>query len=225
MLLTPLLACGVEFSSATLKSRYDQYSRYFVDRKEVISTEYQFLINTKTENLSDVSKRQFKNALAVYKNPNDEKTKRLFLDEFPDNFEAFFGLFNSSTPGELSETNAVYIDLLGELCDEYPQKGVGLLLNLSKDASYQEEDATGLLQDLVAKYAAKHFDLFLKAIKKMPIQEQENVSGFLADVENFDTYPEYATILKLLKRRSETKLYNMFLNSKKARIQWQQNDI
>lgn len=216
-------ASAVDSSSETLKSRYDSYVLSRPEGKEVKTTRYVLLAKTKTEGLSDISKQQHKNALAVYENPNDEKVKIQFIDEFPSNFETYISVFDRGDSGELYKNSYIYIDLLGDLANEYPQKVISLLLSLSKNAMYLGTDATGYLHIAMAGCAANHFDVFLKTIKKMPIQEQKNVSAFIADVENFDAYPEFATILRLLKTHKETKLYQMFLNSKKERIKRQDN--
>jgi hypothetical protein len=109
------------------------------------------------------------------------------------------------------------LDLLKHLSSEYPDKTVYLLLGLSRDAKW-DADAPNYLQDILTEYIINHFDLFITPFKNLSIREQKNIAVFLADVETIATYPEFKTILNLLKRHKETKLYEMFLNSKKERM-------
>ena len=41
---------------------------------------------------------------------------------------------------------------------------------------------------------------------------------FIADVETIEVYPEFNTILTLLKKSKEIKLYQMFMDSKNVRM-------
>lgn len=217
-MMGPIIACGLNSSSDTLKSHYDEYLWHFEGEKEVKTTKYHYLVNTSTIGLSAVSLQMRQRALAVYENPESRDVKQQYIRAFPDNFAGFLKIFGSSSSGALSEGNGIYVDLFGSLCGEYPQEVVETLLNISKSAVTTDDDATGMLQGITADCGVTQFEVFLKSLRKRPLAEQKNISSFLADVESIEDYPEYEKILKLLKKHGEKKLYNIFLNSKANRI-------
>ena len=212
-----MILCSESYAEETLKNRYDDYLWHFVNSKEVRTTYYRLLLETETTKLSDISKQQHRNTLDVYENPDDEKLKHKFISEFPRDFKTFLSIFHRNDFSELYRNSHIYLDLLKHLSSEYPDKVVYLLFGLSKDAKW-DADAPSYLQDILTEYIIKHFDLFITPFKKLPIKEQKNISVFLADVETIATYPEFKTILNLLKKHNETKIYEMFLNSKKERM-------
>ncbi len=212
-----LILCIDIYAQEQLKNRYDDYLWHFVNSKEVRTTHYRLLLDTDTKTLSDFSKRQHRNTLDVYEHPDDEKLKLKFINEFPKDFKTFLSIFHRNDFRELYANSHIYLDLLKHLSSEYPDKVVYLLLGLSRDAKW-DADAPNYLQDILTEYIINHFGLFITPFKKLPIREQKNISVFLADVETIATYPEFKTILNLLKKHNETKLYEMFLNSKKERM-------
>jgi hypothetical protein len=212
-----LILCNDIYAQEQLKNRYDDYLWHFVNSKEVRTTYYRLLLETDTKTLSDLSKRQHRNTLDVYENPDDEELKLKFITEFPKDFKTFLSIFHRNDLRELYDNSHIYLGLLKHLSDEYPDKVVYLLFGLSRDAKW-DADATGDLQGILTEYIINHFELFITPFKKLPIREQKNISVFLADVETIATYPEFKTILNLLKKHNETKLYEMFLNSKKERM-------
>ena len=212
-----MLLCGEIYAQEKLKNRYDDYLWHFVNSKEAKTTYYKLLLETETKNLSDISKQQHRNALGVYEDPDDEKRKHKFIDEFPKDFRTFLSIFRRNDFGALYDNSHIYLDLLKHLSDEYPNKVIYLLLGLSRDAKW-DADAPNYLQDILTEYIINHFDLFIAPFKKLPIKDQKNISVFLADVETIATFPEFRTILNLLKKHNEIKIYQMFLNSKKERM-------
>lgn len=146
-----MILCNDIYAQEQLKNRYDDYLWHFVNSKEVRTTNYKLLLETETKNLSDLSKQQHRNTLDVYENPDDEKLKDKFINEFPKDFKTFLSVFHRNDFGELYNNSHIYLDLLKHLSREYPDKVVYLLLGLSRDAKW-DADAPNYLQDILTEY-------------------------------------------------------------------------
>jgi hypothetical protein len=200
-----------------LENKYDHVIEHFVGAESVKTTYYKLMLETKTDKLSEISLKQYKNALNVYKNPDDKKIKEKFLNEFPNDFDSFLSVFHQKDFSQLYENSFIYLDLLADLSKEYPEKTIHLLLNLSKNAKY-DADATGNLQNILTHFIINNYYIFIKPFKKLPKLNQENIAAFIADVETIATYREYNSILEHLNKNREFALVEIFSRAKVERI-------
>jgi hypothetical protein len=200
-----------------LENKYDRVIEHFVGAESVKTTYYKLMLETKTDKLSEISLKQYRNTLNVYKKPDDKKIKEKFLDEFPNDFDSFLSVFHQKDFSQLYDNSFIYMDLLADLSKEYPGKAIHLLLNLSRNAKY-DADATGDLQNILTYFILNNYYIFIKPFKKLPKLNQENIAAFIADVETIATYQEYNSILELLNKNREFALVEIFSRAKMERI-------
>lgn len=182
-----------------------------------IFTQYEEIKKVDVMKLSPVAKQQLLNTIAVY-DYCDEKSKMKFIAEFPNTFQKFLDVFQQKDFSQLYLVSGTCIDVLEFIADEHPERCVGLLVSLSSEAQY-DVDAPSGLHDAFINFFIKNPDLTIAKIKQLDVSKQKNIASFLADVETIETYPEYKSILNILKTRNETQLYNMFVEAKKNKIQ------
>ena len=172
-----------------------------------------FSARTGKKQLSPKPAEMVEALMALQRGPNDPATQERYLKVFPQDFASFMNLFGINRP---LYDGSQYILALMPLGKMHPMEIGKLLVGLSKDAHY-EADATSYLQHTTAFYAAQHTKMFAQLVKGLSPQKQNQLITYLADVENFNAYPEYEGIIKHLKGLGETDLANKFVKARKKR--------
>jgi len=164
--------------------------------------------------------QQLRHALSqLQRDPNNRGFQREYIRVFPHDYKVFLELFDLDHP---LYDGADFIAVLSSLDKTFDTEVGNLLIELSKDAHY-EADAPGYLQNATAVFASQHTETFLSSLKRLPADKQGHLVGFLADVENFRSYPEYQLIIDHSIALGEVSIARQFESARAKRSQ-QPND-
>lgn len=156
--------------------------------------------------------------MAMKNHPGNSLYEKQFILAFPRNWKTFLDVYQPPDFSQLYEESADQICFtMPALSDKYPERVGSLLVGLSKDGHY-DSDAPACLQDVTAKFAAKHTSLFVRLFRQLSSSEQKNLVKFLADVANFEAYPEYKQIISHLESSGNRDLAKKFKRAKQARM-------
>ena len=158
--------------------------------------------------------------IQIAANPAPEAELR-YLALFPKTFAGFKKTFHNFTPPdvELYHTHMEHLDLLESLAMKHPREVLEIWLSVSANATY-DADAVSFFRSQLLEYAAKETKTFAAAIMAKPEAQRRNIVTFLADRENFDGSPDYATILSNLEKLEQSKLRRLFLDAKAKRMKY-----
>ena len=145
----------------------------------------------------------------------EAQVEGLYLKAFPKTFVEFRKVFAD----ELELTHPEHMLLLKRLADRYPRVVLDIWLSVSANAHY-DADAVSMLQHQLAAYAAKETKTFATELMTKSDVERRNIVTFLADVENYSAYEDYATIISNLEKLGQTKLRHLFLDAKAKRMKY-----
>ena len=143
-----------------------------------------------------------------------------FLKTFPSNFEQFSEILEYGSLGNYY----VYLHILECVSKDDANYTCTLLLSLGSEA-YSGIDAQGDLQQMLVKFAISYPDLLIREFKNLNLDRQKNIASFLvADVENFDAYGEFYSLLGIVKNRRENHLYDLLISAKEAQLKQVEQD-
>jgi len=149
--------------------------------------------------------------------PHDKSIQMQYLEKFPKDIGAFRYLFDQSDFSELYLDSEEYISSLYGIEQDQPDTVGKILVGLSKDAP-QGADALSSLQGVTAQYAVKHTATFAKLLHSHTESDRSNLIKYLADVENYNFYPEYQHIITNLRKIGETNLAQQFEAARSKRM-------
>lgn len=172
------------------------------------------LSSTDTSKLSQVSLKQYDNAVRLFSDPDNYEYKIAYLEGYPRKFVEFKQVFQPDDFGQLYDTSDIYLKILSVLCEELPERCGPIIVGLGKDAQY-EADATGYLQMILNKFVLEKTDIFLDLFEKLSGKERDNLAYFMADYETMPNDPDYDKMLTEFKNRKKEEAYNCFLAAKK----------
>jgi len=146
--------------------------------------------------------------------PADLAVQKRYLESFPRRYVDFVHLFEPC--GQLYD-GWEYISILSSLAAQHERSVGQLLVELSKDAHY-EADAPGYLQQAMATYASLHTKVFVELVKQLAIEKRVHLIVFLADVENYSSYPAYQDTIDHLRKLGENCLAQEFEAAREQRL-------
>lgn len=149
-----------------------------------------------------------------------EEDKQKYLNEFPKTFDEFKQIFygRPNVFDELYEKYSEHLNLLNDLVKNYESEVIEIWLSIAKNA-YWDADAIGHLQHQITEFISSHLLKMAQILMKKNESERVGIIRFLADIENFNGYKPYETILKGLKgKKGFSELYKLFYNAKQERM-------
>ncbi len=206
-------------------SSYEDYATILANLEKLGQSELKTLfLEAKAQRMtfrrSPTSAEMERLRIQIETNPAPEAEIR-YLALFPKTFVEFKKTFSNYTPPdvELYKTQNEHLRLLEKLAAKHPRAVLEIWLSVSANATY-DADAVSFFRSQLLEYAAKETKTFAAAIMAKPEAQRRNIVTFLADRENFDGSPDYATILSNLEKLEQSKLRRLFLDAKAKRMKY-----
>lgn len=170
--------------------------------------------------LSEQSARLESLRKAIELKPNDLKLESEYLNDFPSSYKSFTDVFYGQGD-QFDELYSVYLQhmqLLDRLDKKFPKKVKAIWYGVAEGGPW-DADALGELQQQLAQFGANNTREFAEDLANKPAKDRLKIIDFLnGGVENYDAYPEYATILKNFHSLGFSELYRQFKTAKEKRI-------
>jgi len=154
----------------------------------------------------------------LLKNPDNKEIQERYINDFPDNADAFKRVFHSPTFDQLYADSHLYVIKLVELSKNFPDKVGDKLIRLCIGLGKWDADAIAYIQHATMGYANSNYNDFVGLIKQLSNQDLNDLTTFLADVENHSAYEYYQDFMDRLETNSEAGLYDFFKSAKENRI-------
>jgi hypothetical protein len=161
---------------------------------------------------------------AMWGTPDSLAAQRKYVKQFPSDYQTFAKVFDPPDFGYLYRSCFDYIDVFHTISNNFPHEVCKKLVSLSKDGElYLKQsafiaDAPALLQQTTIQVGVNHPDQFLDVVHQLSGNQKKDLATFLADVESFSAYSEYQSLLDTLSNRRESRLLELFLEAKQARM-------
>lgn len=152
----------------------------------------------------------------LVKAPLSPVVQTQYITSYPATKKSFMDVFNSAQMDQLYNVRHIYLDTLKSLGKIYPKELLSKLIVLGKDLKADGDISSELQKALMilANAEPAHFAAQAKQLKK---KELDSFIRFLADNNNYSTYPEYELLIGKLQPEGNNDLVDKLINSKKER--------
>lgn len=139
-----------------------------------------------------------------------------FLDAFPSDSKSFLSIFQSKNFDQLDSDYEKYLLTFEKCSNNFPNETIDKSVDIGKSLIW-DADAVGLIQNISIKLANKYLRIFISKFRLLTDKEQNGLIAFFADVENFDSYPEYQELINNLKMIDEKNMAQKFEKARQMR--------
>ena len=155
--------------------------------------------------------KKLKKIRTLYLEKPSKKLELKYIKTFPSDFKEFKSIFDPEDFSQLYDHSWVYVDLLIELYEKYPEVIGKKLIKLASTGK-PGVDAVSSLTEGTIKHFVSDIKRFLKILSKYKEKEIDNIVSFIAAARNYHpiVFPTYHKLLKKLKELGEMKLYKKF---------------
>ncbi len=147
---------------------------------------------------------------------SNKKLQESFVAAFPSNTKSFLRVFQSKHFDQLYNESYNYLYLFEKCAATYPKEVLSKCINISKTLVW-DADAVGQLQEITISLSVKYPIIFIIEYRTLSIVGQNGLISFYADIENFNTYPEFQELVDKLKSMGQLKIAQQLENAKEKR--------
>jgi hypothetical protein len=157
----------------------------------------------------------------LMKQPNLPENQLYYLEVFPATKDEYIKIFAPHTLDELYFNAPAYLSKFRELANMYPKQVLPKGIAIGKDLVYAQDPAE-TMQRTIMEMANHDTRTFAAAVHKLKRKEQTGLIRFLADVPDHNNYPEYQKLINRLEKADETKIADMLVAERDARMKLSQ---
>lgn len=154
----------------------------------------------------------------LLKQPNLPENQLHYLEVFPATKDEYIKIFDPHSLDELYFNATAYLAKYRELARAYPKQVLPRSMAIGKQLVYAQDPAETMQQSIVemANLDPKAFAAEMHKLKK---KEQLSLITFLADVPDPNNYTSYRKLIRKLEKIEETKIADMLIAERDARMQ------